>query len=523
MEGNTKGLGAALLKLLPQAEEGRHIVVPLLKDEDEAEAARKAAGLLKGTVVAYGCRKVRPAEGFAALPGRFCDSFRSTPPESVDVIFGRVPEGRLSFEGAGERGRLRRLASGFGLEVDEDSGDIWQVAVALAMRLLRPGGIMAVALPRSMATLSSAKPVRLFLEQQAGDVTLVGTQDCRLLLMSCRKTSDPTRKHLRAVGVPTFGDFASRQIPAPGWMRWPEMPWSVAFLPREERRIIGAVEEAMRRRDDSTSQARFAPMYLHAEANDGIRTGNDAFFIPTKEQLLASGLGRNAQPCLRDVPGGVLYTEQDAREAWTEADARTRVVLLPPKDVAHLAPKAASWVRKGIREHADKQWLRDGREKWYSIPVDWMGQVAVGRVADKAPRLVLDRAGAWCVSPADRIRMSGGMAPERLVAAFHNSVTYLVTELYGKKLDDGRLLLHPGVLRRLPIPDLARLGQADAMALLGEADGIFRSSRSEEDVLDLIDRKVLEDRLGVRPDVCRSARQAWKALRNERVSYAAAR
>lgn len=61
------------------------------------------------------------------------------------------------------------------------------------------------------------------------------------------------------------------------------------------------------------------------------------------------------------------------------------------------------------------------------------------------------------------------------------------------------------------------------MALLGEADGIFRSSRSEEDVLDLIDRKVLEDRLGVRPDVCRSARQAWKALRNERVSYAAAR
>ncbi|BDB40872.1 hypothetical protein IWGMT90018_13180 [Mycobacterium kiyosense] len=82
----------------------------------------------------------------------------------------------------------------------------------------------------------------------------------------------------------------------------------------------------------------------------------------------------------------------------------------------------------------------------------------------------------------------------------------------GRSYGGGILELEPGEAERLPVPPPGYAGSG----LADDVDLLLRANEIEK-ALDLVDRRVLIEGLGLSPAVVADCRAAWIALRDRRI------
>ena len=98
-----------------------------------------------------------------------------------------------------------------------------------------------------------------------------------------------------------------------------------------------------------------------------------------------------------------------------------------------------------------------------------------------------------------------------LAAAAYNSATFALAEVLGRSYGGGILELEPSECEALPVPDPALVPEDLAI----KVDELVRQRRTE-DALDLVDRLILVEKLGVDPTEIAVLRRAWTRLRDRR-------
>jgi len=151
------------------------------------------------------------------------------------------------------------------------------------------------------------------------------------------------------------------------------------------------------------------------------------------------------------------------------------------------------------------------RSPWWRTPSLWVPDLFLLRQIHLAPRLTVNAAAATSTDTVHRVRAAPGADPPALATVFHNSVTFAFTEVLGRSYGGGILELEPAEAEQLPIPPPAL---ADA-GLASGVDLLLKAGETEK-VLDLVDRHVLVDGLGLSPDVVERCRAAWASLRDRR-------
>ena len=101
--------------------------------------------------------------------------------------------------------------------------------------------------------------------------------------------------------------------------------------------------------------------------------------------------------------------------------------------------------------------------------------------------------------------------PTALAAVFHNSVTFAFAEITGRSYGGGILELEPAEAEQLPIPAPAHAGAE----LACDVDLLLKANEIQK-ALDVVDRHVLIDGLGLSGDVVAQCRAAWVLLRDRR-------
>jgi hypothetical protein len=133
------------------------------------------------------------------------------------------------------------------------------------------------------------------------------------------------------------------------------------------------------------------------------------------------------------------------------------------------------------------------------------------RQISTAPRQVANLAGATSTDTVHRVRVQPGIAMPALAAAAYNSATFALAEVLGRSYGGGILELEPTECGALPVPDPALVPDD----LAAKVDELVRQQRTD-DALDLMDRLILVERLGVDPSEVALLRRAWTQLRDRR-------
>jgi adenine-specific DNA methylase len=242
----------------------------------------------------------------------------------------------------------------------------------------------------------------------------------------------------------------------------------------------------------------------------GIVSGRNSFFTFTDAQAQALGLMPHCVPLVsRSAQLSGLVYDTDCRAGDVAAKHRTWLLDAPrnpadPALVTHIDAGEAAGVHRGYKCSI--------RKPWWSTPSLWIPDLFMLRQIHLAPRLTVNAAAATSTDTVHRVRLDPQIDPTALAAVFHNSATFAFAEIMGRSYGGGILELEPTEAEQLPIPPpaYANTELARDVDLLLKADEI-------EKALDVVDRHVLIDGLGLSPDVAAQCRSAWVALRDRRI------
>jgi adenine-specific DNA-methyltransferase len=431
---------------------------------------------------------------------------------SFDGIVGNPPFVRYQYLPAPFQARAEQVFRSLSLPFTKHT-NAWVPFILASMKMLRPGGRLAMVVPAEIVHVMHAQSLRTHLGKECRRLVIVdpeklwfeGTLQGAVLLMA-EKLKDPGE---RAEGL---GIYEVRDREFLGKKTWEvfEAPqsingktvagkWTRAILDKETRDLVDELEA-------HREVHRFVDV---ADVDVGIVTGANKFFLVTDDVVEQNNLKRWAHPMFgrsEHCPGVIYDAEQHALNA--SAGSPTNFLWFVDKEPLRYK-KARTYIEAGEAESLHTRYKCRIRSPWFSVPSVYATEIGMLKRSHHLPRLILNKVGAYTTDTAYRIRVLNGTSPERLVGSFINGLTSLSAELEGRHYGGGVLELVPSEIEKLalPLPSTSRVD-------LVELDRQIRSMPMER-VLESNSRNVLGG-LGLSKAKQDCVLDGWRRLRDRR-------
>ena len=425
-----------------------------------------------------------------------------------DGVAGNPPYIRFGNWAADERDPALELMRRQGLRPSRLT-NAWVPFVVASTVLVRDGGRVGLVLPAELLQVGYAAQLRDFLLSRFSEITLLTFERLvfdgilqEVVLFCGVVGAGPAR--IRTIHLGTADELAQVELSdfrvesAPALLHENEK-WTKYFLDPAAIRLLRTLKQ-------SRAMTRLGSV---ADVDVGIVTGRNSFFTFTDAQARELGLRQHCVPLVSRSGqlSGLVY-DIDCRASDVAAQHRTWLLDAPsepadPTLVAHIHAGEAAGVHRGYKCSL--------RKPWWTTPSLWIPDLFMLRQIHLAPRLTVNAAAATSTDTVHRVRLVGHTDPTALAAVFHNSVTFAFAEITGRSYGGGILELEPREAEQLPIPAPAQAGAE----LAGDVDLLLKANEIEK-ALDLVDRHVLIEGLGLSADVVAECRAAWTALRDRR-------
>ena len=396
----------------------------------------------------------------------------------------------------------------------------WVPFVVASTVLVRDGGRVGLVLPAELLQVTYAAQLRDFLLSRFREVTLVTFERLvfdgilqEVVLLCGVVGAGPAQ--IRTVNLTDTDALASlapvdlnvdHVHPGPALLHEKEK-WTKYFLDPAAIQLLRTLKQ-------SGAMTRLGSI---ADVDVGIVTGRNSFFTFTDAQAHELGLRPHCVPLVsRSIQLSGLVYDTDCRASDVAAQHRTWLLdaSLDPTDpalVAHIDAGEAAGVHRGYKCSV--------RTPWWRTPSLWIPDLFMLRQIHRAPRLTVNAAAATSTDTVHRVRLVPRLDPQKdpqidptgLAAVFHNSATFAFAEIMGRSYGGGILELEPREAEQLPIPPPAHA----SAELACDVDLLLKANEIEK-ALDVVDRHVLIDGLGLSADVVAQCRSAWLALRDRR-------
>ena len=468
-------LGAALDRLRSLGAETRDLPELLAGVELDPRSLARARGLLLSRAPSLRWGRL-VEDDFFAFAARWLGRFH------VDAVVGNPPYLRTQGRSPEEKARALAVARRAGAELTADSS-AWAPFVAVASAFVRPGGRMAMIVPREALFVNYARPLRAFLERRFGRVEILPLEG------DWFDGAQVKVAVLRAEGMP------SAETPRP-----PDRPWVWGRIPEDCRAA------AARRLESPGLQ----PLRELATVLVGVVTGDRDYFLVPPDSALPPAMLVPVVSTPTQLSGTVL-TPSDVAPL-------ERLLAVPP-DYAGGEPALDRYLEEGrARGVADAYKCRT-RRPWYAVrrmlaPADLL----LGYLLKRRPRVAANEAAAHTTNNVHRLYLREGARAHAplLAAAAYSAPARLAVELTGRVSAAGALKLEPGDLGRLRLPRPDALRSVRGAARRARAvDAALREGR-DADAFALADDWVGRALGWDRADMSRLARAA-DALRDARL------
>ena len=429
----------------------------------------------------------------------------ATEPGGWDGVAGNPPYIRFGNWASEQRDPALELMRREGLRPSRLT-NAWVPFVVASSVLVRDGGRVGLVLPAELLQVTYAAQLREFLLSRFSDITLVTFERLvfdgvlqEVVLFCGVAGAGPAR--IRTVHLADADSLAQADLDvdsAPALLHENEK-WTKYFLDPGAIRLLRTLKA-------STAMTRLGSV---ADVDVGIVTGRNSFFTFTDAQARELGLLPHCVPLVsRSAQLSGLVYDTDCRAGDVAAGHRGWL-LDAPRDPAD--PALIAHIDAGESAGVDRGYKCSIRKPWWSTPSLWIPDLFMLRQIHLAPRLTVNAAAATSTDTVHRVRLAAGVDATALAAVFHNSVTFAFAEIIGRSYGGGILELEPREAEQLPIPPPALAGPE----LACDVDLLLKANEIEK-ALDLVDRHVLIDGLGLGTEVVAQSRAAWVSLRDRR-------
>ena len=244
----------------------------------------------------------------------------------------------------------------------------------------------------------------------------------------------------------------------------------------------------------------------------GVVTGSNSFFVLTEEQVCRRDLAEYTLPLVgrtAQLPG-LTYSEQDWQDNRRDG-VLCRLLNLPALACKDLPEAARKYVQAGEALGTHTGFKCRNRKLWYIVPTLWPPHAFLFRQIHGYPKVVQNLTAATSTDTIHRVRYHHPAQAAQISLAFLNSMTFAFAEVLGRSYGGGVLELEPNEAEQLPVPFFA-----DALLDLERLDNMERQGRIQ-DVLNITDRALLQEKMGLDKSEIEMLRQSWLKLSGRRM------
>jgi adenine-specific DNA methylase len=389
----------------------------------------------------------------------------------------------------------------------------WVPFILAGMRMLRPGGRLAMVVPAEIIHVMHAQSLRAYLGKECRRLVIVDPQElwfdgtlqgAVLLLAEKRKSKDDKAEGLGIYEVRNrefLGLKPADVFAAPQSINGKTVAgkWTRALLDKETRDLFDELVEHQ-------EVHRFSDV---ADVDVGIVTGANKFFLVTDDVVSENGLERWAHPMFgrSEHCPGIIYDERQ-HAANAKAGNPTNFLWFSDREVLRYK-KSRAYIEAGEADLLHTRYKCRIRSPWFAVPSVYSTEIGMLKRSHDLPRLILNKVGAYTTDTAYRIRPLGDVSADKLVSCFINSLTALSAELEGRHYGGGVLELVPSEIEKLilPLPSKTNIS-------LKDLDQKIRTGPTMS-ALEFNSRVVLGD-LGLSSVKQDNFFNGWKRLRNRR-------
>lgn len=431
---------------------------------------------------------------------------------TFDAVVGNPPFVRYQYLPQPFQQRAERVFRELGLPFTKHT-NAWVPFILASMRMLRPGGRLAMVVPAEIIHVMHAQSLRSYLGRECRRLVIVdpeklwfdGTLQGVVLLLAEKRKDEQDKAE--GVGIYEVKDREFLRVKPSTVFAAPQSingktvagKWTRALLDKETRDLLDEVA-------GNPEVHRFNDV---ADVDVGIVTGANKFFLVTDDVVTENGLDRWAHPMFgrSEHCPGIIY---DKKQHAANAKAGKPTNFLWFQDKGPLGFKGSrNYIAAGETDSLHTRYKCRIRSPWFAVPSVYSTEIGMLKRSHDLPRLILNKVGAYTTDTAYRIRTLNGTSADQLVSCFINSLTALSAELEGRHYGGGVLELVPSEIEKLMLPLPSKINIS-----LKELDKKVRDG-SAHNVLEANSRVVLGG-LGLSRAKQDIVFNGWKRLRNRR-------
>lgn len=511
-------LESSLQALLEQGASKKRAVelvhgVEIDKHEREKAIERlRSLGYLPGPLTIHGgdffayCREHLTDKGLLAIA-------EGREPRFFDAVVGNPPFVRYQNFPEEQREAAFEIMKRAGMSPSRLT-NAWVPFLVASSFLLTPRGRMAMVVPAELLQVNYAAELRRFLSDYFNKLTLVtfkklvfeGIQQEVVLLLG-EKNGDG-RAGIRTVELNGVADLASYEHTdfSSGELKPMDHgteKWTQYFLDKAEINLLRSLR----------ANPRLVEAGKVIDVDVGVVTGQNQFFVLSAAQVDGISLKRYTRRIVSRSGHlkGAIFSEGD----WlsnVENNLPAYLLNLPNKGFEELPKQAQKYIQSGEEAEYHTGYKCRIRNYWYIVPSVWIPDAFMLRQVHAYPKIIVNTADATCTDTIHRVKLRNGASSEVIAAAFLNSLTFAFSEVTGRSYGGGVLELEPNEAEKLPIPlaGSAKLDLHKLHQLLLE-DNI-------DAVLNITDKVLLIEGLGLSEKEVRLLRGIWQKLRDRRIN-----
>ncbi len=434
-------------------------------------------------------------------------------PRFFDAIIGNPPFVRYQNFPEEQRKPAFQIMKTAGMKPSRLT-NTWVPFLVAASFLLTENGRLAMVIPAELLQVNYAAELRLFLSNYFNKLTIVtfrklvfeGIQQEIVLLLAEGNSGESTGIRtieldgINALASYEYNDFLTTELKP---MDHSTEKWTQYFLDTEEINLLRSLKE----------NEKLAEAGKVIDVDVGVVTGQNQFFVLSAEQIKNVSLKRYSKRIVSRSGHlkGAIFSEDD----WQNNVGKNFPVYLldlPKKDFDELPQAAQEYIKSGEAAEFHTGFKCRIRPRWYIVPSVWTPDAFMLRQVHGYPKLIVNKAGATCTDTIHRVKLLNGKSAEVIAAAFLNSLTFAFSEVMGRSYGGGVLELEPNEAEKLPLP----LINADKLDLAKLHDHLLEGDIYA--VLDVTDKVLLIEGLGLSEKQVKMLRGIWEKLRDRRLN-----
>ncbi|NMF06869.1 Eco57I restriction-modification methylase domain-containing protein [Clostridium beijerinckii] len=397
----------------------------------------------------------------------------------------------------------------------------WVCFLVACVQLLSEGGKIAFIVPAELLQVAYAEDLRLFLSNNLSKITILAFEELifddieqEVVVLIGEKSANEAIKN-SVVGVKELKNLDCLTELSMDDIEYQPIEhskekWTKYFISDKDVELVKSIR----------NNSKFVTFDDISIVNVGITTGNNKYFSINENIVEEYELNNVVMPLIgrSSHAHGIYFTYEDWQVNVKEK--KNAFLIKFPENIpfGEYPKKHRDYIKKGEDEEANVGYKCRIRDRWYIVPSVWIPDAFILRRNNTFPKFVINNVNAVSTDTMHRIKFNEGVDKDKALLSYYNSITFAFTEINGRSYGGGVLEILPGEVGKVVLPNIQDMDIDKVKYLLGIVDNTIRNNLPIDDMLDIIDKEVLVNHLGLDEKLSLKFRGIWKTLMRRRHS-----